>query len=672
MGSITAIVICVTLLLLAASREAAEPAAAASGPAAEGERLIMGFEKAELESKKEGRTCWTILEDADDGVDFYAPFEFGELDRAWTWQCRPGQVTEGRLALAAKVGPNRANNHQFQSTPLIDRCYPVLRRGETSVILNTFGFLARSGSDLGQWAGYDLLRLDLRAESKLHVWVAVEDDLIEPPVVCEFDVPGGSWITLEVDLRKAVSQRDLDLAKIANFWVLGRSAQGTEVRVDNIRLARTGTAAKLGVLRDDRPLTLPEAKVPDRPMIPRLSQAAEPNRAALQLEAPRVFERATLAPFGWIAAYDNQRLLLGTNQNGKAAVSMSRDGGGTWETLAAPTVENLDHGTARGSVVDQSGDALLVSSGLGCAGVGVVTPRQFLSKYTFNGQGWEYRQPPVILDCDIRHCASTASFIRLREGAHAGRLWAAWGQLDRFRSLCVHARFSDDDGVSWQQVGKGALVPGSRESYFAFNTYGYQQPRCTPYGDGVAVFWQDARGLMWNRCEDGRWGEAGVIDAAAAPLLAPTENESFRVPGSCVTRGGKEVFLTAWKIPGVLRWDGATWQHELPEATDAGVLTLAGGKDLMLLTAGSTEQPPPRRRVSITKHAAVLCYRREVDGIWAKPLDLSGGPTTVLEYRQITALVAPPYSPPNFAPVAWSDLSTVKFTKVPVLPTPQP
>jgi hypothetical protein len=631
-----------------------------------GEKLILGFEKAELESKKEGRTCWTILEDAGGGVDFYHPFEFAELDRVWTWHCRSGQATEGRLALAAKVGPNAKSSPEFVSTPVIDRCYPVVRGGRTSVVLNTFGFLARSGSELGNWSGYDLFRLDLRAEANVHLWVAVEDDLIEPPVVCEYDVPAGRWVTLEVDLRKAVQERDLDLKKIANFWVLGRCAQATEVRVDNVRLATAGAALGLEVLRDDRPLTLPKTPTPERPILPKLD--AKPDRSPVQLAPPRVVERATVAPFGWIAAYDNQRLLLGHCLNDKPTVSMTADGGATWKDLASPVIENLDHGTARGSVVDQCGDVLIVSSGPGCAGVGVVSPRQFLSKYTFAGATWEYRRPPAILDCDIRHCCSNASSVRLREGPHAGRLWAVWGQIDRFRSLCVHARFSDDDGLTWQQAGKGAMVPGSRESYYSFNTYSYQQPRCTPYGDGIAVSWQDARGLMWNRFDGRKWAEAEVIEAGAAPMLAPTEGESFRVPGSCVTRGGKEVFVTAWKVPGVLRWDGARWRRELFEASDAGVLTLCGGKDLMLFTAGSTEQPPPRKRVRITKQASVLCYRRTADGAWKKPLDLSGGPTTILEYRQITALVAPPYAPPNFAPVAWSDLRSVKVVKVPVLP----
>jgi hypothetical protein len=240
--------------------------------------------------------------------------------------------------------------------------------------------------------------------------------------------------------------------------------------------------------------------------------------------------------------------------------------------------------------------------------------------------------------------------------------------VDRFRSLCVHAKFSDDDGLTWNFPGRGGMVPGSMESYFTFNTYGYQQPRCTPYGDGIAVFWQDARGLLWNRFEQGRWGTTEVIDTGAAPLLAPTENEGFRNPGSCVTRGDREIFITAWKVPGVLRWDGKAWQRELAQACDGGVLSLCGGKNLMLFTAGSTEQPPAYKRVKLIKQVPVLCYRRKADGSWDKPLDLSGGPTAIFEYRQMPALVAQPYAPANFCPVAWSSDNTVKLLRVPVLP----
>jgi len=661
-----------SLLWIEGPGNAAKPSAASSAPTAASrpavaEKLIMGFEKAEIEDKKQGRACWTFLEKAEDGFDFYTPFEYGETSRAWTWRCRPGQVTEGKLALAMRVGPGGRGGTKFQSTPAIDRCYPMLRDGQTAVVMNTFGWLAQSGLGLGDWSGYDLLRVDVRAESAVKMWLAVEDDLIEPPVVCEFDAPAGKWATMEMDLRRAVKERELDLSKIANFWILARASQGTDLRIDNIRVAAADVPVGLDVLRDERSMKLSVPTSPIKPVAPKLPEETRPNRAAVKLAAPLVVERATLAPFGWIAAFDNDRLFLGHSASGKPGVSFSKDGGATWETLGLPAVANLDHGTARGSVVDEAGDVVTLSSGPGCAGVGVASPRQFLSKYTFNGKAWDLRSPPAMLDCDIRHCGSTASFIRLREGRNAGRMWAVWGEIDRFRTLCVHAKFSDDDGVTWQHFGKGAFVPGSRESHFSYNTYGYQQPRCTPFDDGVAVFWQDARGLMWNRLDGDKWAQAEVIDTAA-PLLAPTENESFRVPGSCVTRGRTEVFVTAWKVPGVLRWDGANWHHELPDAADAGVLTLCGGKDLMLITAGSTEQPPGRRRVRLVKEAPVLCYRRTAGGSWDRPLDLSGGPTNILEYRQITALAVPPYSTPNFTPVAWSDMNSVKIVTVPARP----
>lgn len=640
----------------------------AAGRVSAGQKLIMGFEENEIYDKMQGRTCYTFVQKATDGIDFCAPFEYGAGDLAWTWHCRSGETTEGKLALAASVIRRRPPARGFQSTPIIDRYYPVMRgNSEAGLVMSTFQWLARSGMDVGDWKGFDLLRIDVRPEGPVNLMLTVEDDLIEPPVVANYQVPGGKWSTLELDLREAVKERGLDLGKIANIYILGWADQNTALRVDNVRVVTADVAATLEVLRDPTSMKLPDMPLPDKPVVPQLPADVKPDRSPIKLEPVRTVDRTTVVPFGFVAAYDNQRLILGTNFNGRAAVQASTDGGVTWQAVVSPIVANLDHGTARGSVVDQTGDALVVSSGPGCAGVGIASPRQYVTKYTFNGQGWDYRRPPSILDSDIRHCGSNDYAIRLTQGAHVGRLWAVWGEVDRFRSLVVHAKFSDDDGVTWNLPGKGAYVPGSRESYFTYNTYGYQQPRCTPWNDGIAVFWQDEQGLRWNRFDGKQWGQMQVIDADATPLLAPTENESFRVPGSCVTVGKDEIYLTAWKIPGVLHWDGRQWKRELPEAVDAGMLTVCGGKDVMLFTAGSTEQPPAYKRVAITKQAPVLCYRRQADGSWAKPLDLSGGPTTILEYRQMTALIVPPCSPPNFAPVAWSDRLTTTFTRVPVL-----
>ncbi len=91
--------LCTLCVIAAASLRVAGADLPRSGTSRPAEKLIMGFEASELEDKKEGRTCWTFVEKAEDGVDFYAPFEYGEAgSRAWTWRCRPGQTTEGKLA----------------------------------------------------------------------------------------------------------------------------------------------------------------------------------------------------------------------------------------------------------------------------------------------------------------------------------------------------------------------------------------------------------------------------------------------------------------------------------------------------------------------------------------------------------------------------------------------
>ena len=136
--------------------------------------------------------------------------------------------------------------------------------------------------------------------------------------------------------------------------------------------------------------------------------------------------------------------------NQRVAVIQSKDGGESWQRLPQPRARNFDHGTSRGSVIDASGDSVTLSSGVGCAGIGIATPRQILCKYTFTGTGYEKRRWPSPLDSDIRHCGSAVSVIRLGRGPKKGRLWAAWGAVDRRRRLVVHAKFSDDDGVTWK------------------------------------------------------------------------------------------------------------------------------------------------------------------------------------------------------------------------------
>lgn len=649
-------------------------------------RLIIGFETEELaanacpeEVEGEGDS-WCEIERLENGCNFWVNFEFGVGDRVWTWQCRTGDSTEGTQALVTQIRPG-VPLVNFRRTPFQQRFYPALRKSaEASVILNTFQWLAYTEEGLRNWSDYDLLRVDLKTDKPIKVWLTLEDETIEPPVVRIFDVPAGRWVTLELDLKAAACIRGLDLAHITNLYLLGRPTEAANVRVDNVRIVRKGVSSKLEVLRDASEMKAPGVEFPSQPSVEALSKDYKPDRSEMELTPARKIADGSVVPFGWIGAADSRHLIVGYTEGEerpyRAVVMESADGGQSWSVLPAPVARNFDHGTSRGSVIDGRGDSVTISSGPGCAGIGVATPRQHLTKYSFTGGGWRRRQRASILDYDIRHCASAASVIRLPAGPKKGRLWAAWGAVDRMRRLVVHCRFSDDDGRTWWHSGKSAMVPGSAETPFAINSYSYQQLRITYFRGQAAVFWQDSRGLLWSQFDGEKWSPAEVIMAGgqSAELsrspkakLAVSENESFRIPGSVVTLGEDEVFLTAWGLGGVLHYDGKQWQRELADAADAGALTVCGEKDVMLITMGSTEQPPPTKRIHIKRQAKVLCYRRKCNGTWAEPIDLAGGEVSLHEYRQMTAVVVPPMSPANFAPVAFSDGETVKMVKVPVL-----
>ena len=641
-----------------------------SAHAAEGGKLILGFETEELTRKKEG--TWCQMTPVEGGVDFWANFEYGEANsRAWTWPCREGDATEGKQALVRSVRPGR-RQLSFRRFPFQERYYPVLRSGsDASVILNTFQWLAHTRGDLRDWSGWDRLWVDVKTVKPLEVRLWLEDETIEPPVTRTFQVPAGGWVTLEVDLEAAGRDRGLDLKHVANFYLLAVAGESTTVHVDNVRLVRKDAAGGPEVLRDTSPMGMTAPEFPASPVVPKRGETWTPDRSPVELQSARKIADGSVVPFGWIAAADNRHLFLGCMQGRgrwrqRPAVMHSSDGGETWERLAGPNAANFDHGTARGSVVDAHGDAVVVSNGPGCAGLGVPTPRQHVTKYTFTGTTWDRRPWAGILDCDIRHCGSTAWVVRLDRGPKKGRLWASWGEVDRMRRLVVHCKFSDDDGETWWHAGKSALVPGSADSPFSYNSYSYQQPRITYFRGHAAVFWQDAKGLRWSRFDGERWSEAEAVDPQATAKLAVSENEGFRVPGSVVTVGEDEVFLTAWGRGGVFRYDGKTWHRDLTDADDAGSLTVCGGRDVMLITMGHTEEPPEEKRVELKREAKVLCYRRRPDGTWAPPVDLAGGTVTLQEYRQMTAVVVPPASPPNFAPVAFSDGQTIHMVKVPV------
>jgi len=641
---------------------------ASSGPA---EKLILGFEQAELSrgaeisrQEKSGRDSWFYLLDRPEGFDFTARFEWpGASNRAWTWRCRPGEHTEGEMALVATVAPVDSNGQAatYRRTEYLSYFYPNLQRGfvEARLLMTSFQWLVKGRPDLRDFSGYDLLRADVRSDvGPIEINLALEDNILEPPVTRTYKLPASEWVTIELDLQEAARVRELDLARITNFWLMARPSVRATVRIDNVRIAKQGAPARNRLLRDNSPMTVPVAR-PKRPELRSISSEARPDRTAVKLTKPVTVAQGSVVPFGWVSAYDNRRIFVAYSAEDKAKAACTDDGGATWKQLVGPTARNLDHGTARGCAVDGLGGGIAVSSGPGCAGLGNPSPRQHLTIYTFAGESWQGRLG-AILDSDIRHCGSNVSAVRL----DSGRLWASWGQIGREHAMEVHAKFSDDDGQTWVGWGKGAALPGSQAGEWSNGTYGYPETVLTPYKEHVACFWRHKRqrGIQWSVYDGSQWSAPTEISSA----ILDDMDGAYRATMSAITKGDHEIFFTATGLDTVLHWDGESWRAESLSIEDGGMLTLAG-ETVMLFTSGKVNRR--WKGIRWQRRTNIRCYRRLRSGNWAPPVDLTGE-FAMDEYRSLAGFSVPPYAPENFVPLVWSDhdTGTVKLLKVPVPP----
>lgn len=641
------------------------------------EKLIVGFEQAELSQgsyisheEKPGRESWFYLLEHPEGFDFAARFEWpGETNRAWTWHCRQGEHTEGKLALVATVAPFDRDEQTatYRQTEFLSYFYPNIRRGlvEARSLMTSFQWLVKARPDLRDWSDYDLLWIDLHCDAgPVELWLALEDDILEPPVMRTYKIPTGKWVTLELDLKEAARVRELDLAKITNFWLMGRSSvRATIIRIDNVRIVKQGVPAPYELLRDNSPMEVSIVR-PKRPEVPSLPLAMKPDQSVVRLTKPLVVARGSVVPFGWVSAYDNRLIFVAYSAEEEGRAVYTDDGGSSWKQLPKPTIRNLDHGTARGCTIDQLGDGVAVSSGPGCAGLGHPNPRQHLTKYTFTGNSWEARFP-TILDSDIRHCGSNASVVRLPAGPFRGRLWASWGKIGREHAIGVHVKFSDDDGRTWTPWGRGAAIPGSQAAKWSDGTYSYPETVLSPCEEHVACFWRHNRqcGVKWSVYDGLEWSAPAEISRVTLDDM----DGAYRATMSAITKGEREIFFTATGLNTVLRWDGSSWHSEPVCIEDGGMLSLAG--DIVtLFTSGKVNRR--WKGVRWQRRAILRCYWRLPNGQWDGPVDLTPE-FTMDEYRSLAGFSVPPYAPDNFIPLVWSDSDegTVKLLKVPMPPT---
>lgn len=670
-----------TMLFVQVARCLLQASAVVAAPSEPAEKLILGFEQGELSQgayisheEKPGRESWFYLLEQPEGFDFAARFEWpGATNRAWTWRCQPGAHTEGKLALVANVAPADHDTAKatYRRTEFLSYFYPNIQRGyvEARLLMTSFQWLVKARPDLRDWSNYDLLWVDVHSDTAaVKLWLALEDNLLEPPVMRTYEIPEGKWITLELDLQEAKRVRELDLAKITNFWLMARSSVRATLRIDNIRIVKQDTPTPGELIKDNSTMAFSIVR-PRRPEIPNIPSPTKPQRTIVRLEEPLVVTPGSVVPFGWVSAYDNTFIFVAysakdkTNPEAKeqAKAIFTDDGGHSWKQLPDPTARNLDHGTARGCAIDVRGDGIAISSGPGCAGIGNPSPRQHLTKYTFTGNGWEARFPSI-LDSDIRHCGSNASVVRLRYGPFKGRLWASWGQIGREHTMEVHVKLSDDDGRTWIPWGKTAALPGSQSGDWSDGTYGYPETVICPFKENVACFWRHKRkcGVKWSVFDGSDWSTPTEI----SPVSIDDMDGAYRATMSAITTADGEVFFTATGLNTILRWDGKSWCNESIRIEDGGMLSLA--VDIVtLITSGKVDRRWKGLRWQ--RRMTLRCYQRLSSGQWKGPVNLTPE-FTIDEYRSLTGFSIPAYAPENFIPLIWSDYDegTVKLLKVPV------
>jgi hypothetical protein len=657
-----------------------------------GEKLLLGFEEEDFArigkaiqiTRKEGKTK--------DGKPFVAWESPGGFTHIGQWVVYQGNASQGKHALGIGLVTNQQyityapGKIELPPEPVF--YYGLLNNpyaGSSGARFNTCGVFRRIFPV--DWSDYDLLRLDAYGEEvKQTIRVVLEDEEISPPIVRNLVVEPGKWVTLEIDLRGAAKERGLDLKRMATLaiGVAELGAQPKTVRehtalIDNLRLARQKTPAALPVVRDPSSHQLPAYYRASKPQ-PEKLPAGKPDRSPLQLHKPFLIptaKQALVTPVGWAAAYDNQHLLLGYHLGANAAgtahvlLLQSRDGGQTWRGLDGgdkPTplyLHNPDHGAGRGDVVGTRADVVLFNN-LGCAGPTIASLRLFAQKLTFTGTGWEVRQTPTLVDCDLRHCNSNHSIVR----APDGRLWAAYGFVGRLGTNCINVRYSDDDGITWKGWAENkSVLPGSIHSDKKGVGFGYtfEEPCLVPFGKGVACIWQERQGydfvrLLWTQCDGTAWTAIQEIAQPKRTVGSPVT----RPPIHAVSLGGKEIFLVSALWGGVLHYRDGQWRTE-PVEVPAGSRISAAGDKAIVLIAGVSSAP--------NKGPVVLrSWQRSSGGRWSGPVELAREEAPLSHrhdgiYVIRPGLVVQPYAPPNFVPLAWTceGQTWVKFLRVPVV-----
>jgi len=569
-----------------------------------------------------------------------------------------GDATEGEWAIAKAY-----KTFAPLATGLSESGQAAVRR--TGRLFNGFAWMRRRGLT-GDWSAYDRLWMDVKStDAPARIRVTVIDALTFPLPERRYEIPAGKWVTLEFNLADAADgsrlerlkarkghalfarclesalypARVLDLKNVWSIFVNVERVDGpSTLMLDNVRLVPTGSVPKptLPLLTDPSPWSafqsLPIVTTPTAVrQTPPAGGVAE-YRAAK--ETPTVIDLTGLRGVSYgrlhndrcgIAVADANRMAITVAAGMNRCLFVTQDAGKTW---ADPDDRRGSSGLFRGNLMmvgatctpAADGRDLLLTMLKHCAG-GEEPSRVFFVKIPFNGRSW-WPEPLRVIDADSWHCPEhTMDVLRLPNG----RLWAAWTPITRTRGKATTARYSDDDGTTWRDLGANGVIGGRG------------RPLLVPYGDGVACFrtvgWQDY--TVWSHTAGGTWTKPKRI------------NIGTRIRAG-VTVGEKTIFLAVGERKGgkLIRLDGDTWVAEqVPFAPIR--LSRAGDRVIAL---------------DIKDKRTILMSTRSADGAWS--------PGTVLATEEVDLmdLAVPTRAPGGFLPIIWAPRNHkwVKFLRVPL------
>ncbi|MFH1022299.1 MAG: sialidase family protein [Planctomycetota bacterium] len=655
-------------ILIAGSLVTAAAVLAAEGggstPTPGDEKLIFGFEKAEMERiggrfKLPGdNTSWSQSpRKAPEGTQvLWRPAAGYPYDLFLSGENR----TEGALAC-----PRGYKGWEAEALKNGEK----FRKGNPGVFQRASGIFRTCGWHQGafgsDWSTHPRLWMDIKSsEAPAVIGVEVEDNLSPDLVVRTFRVPKGEWTTLEFDLAGAEKARLLDRSKIASFYVRAANIEGgTTLYIDNIRLASADAKPALTLIKDESawPI-LPEPPGGDgkttRPGKPAPVTVKPDNSPIPEDEKPITIGGKGPAwnnslhkvPRG-IGAFDN-KFLSSVFMAPTGGMRISADGGKTWAGSDGKPYTVIATGNntpnRHGFFCDPT--EILVMYLTHCAGGGSPSETYF-RRVSFDGAAWTVGDVSIV-DTDVRHCPEWYDVIRLPNG----RLWGAWDHETRLARIQIRARFSDDNGKTWQHGGDhgylgGPVALGNMPQLAAFGQDGaamafacqkkvrFSRFDQKAFDDLYAAYLQQKskENLPWDRFT------AGKSAWTALEILPKGQGVS-----SILGMPDGRVFVAVTGPDAVLVWDGKTWNESL--ADGSGILTRVGD-DKVAIVYGNN------------KECKKILFRLMTGGVWSDPK------TAVEEESGVKSLSVPRLSPPNFIPLAWSlnaDANAIKTQRIPV------